>query len=237
MKLVVCSDAHLDHQTIGVSRFAEVEGAMWKAARAAVEGKVDAFLFLGDLCDPDSGPVVFRCLRTALQVAAYLEQQEVRSVWLSGNHCVLEDGTGETVLEPLKRHALDSSEWVHVADRPRLIRSVGWPPIMCLPFTASSHGYDPAAAVEEHVGELRGVVTIGHLHVPGIIPGEETTEMPRGREVVFPVEAAKKVSSLMLNGHFHRRQVSPDGVHIPGSLARLTFGEEDHQPSFMVIEL
>lgn len=232
--IVVASDAHLDWVTIGVSRFAEVEGALWKSARAAVEMGARAHVFCGDLCDPDSGSVVFRCVRVMVAVVEYLRTAGVASVVVPGNHDVLEDGTGETTLEPLKGIG---GPLVHVVDRPRAVKIAGLPHLMCLPFTASSHGYDPAAAVREHVGGQRDCVTFGHLHVPGIVPGEETTEMPRGREVVFPVEAAREVSQLMVNGHFHRRQVSPDGVQIVGSLARLTFGEELHSPSFMTIRI
>jgi DNA repair exonuclease SbcCD nuclease subunit len=236
MRLVATSDWHGDHCTIGRPRFADVEQAAWAAAGAAIERKADAFLFLGDLCDPDSGPVVFRCARLAVAIAARLAASGVHSVFIPGNHCVIDDGSGESVLEPVAGLGA-TSEFVHVVSRPGTVRLGGHPPIMCLPFTSPSHGYDPAEEVVRHVGGQRGVVTITHLNVPGIIPGEETTEMPRGREVMFPVEEAKRVSQLMLAGHYHRRQVSPDGVQIVGSLQRLTFGEEDHTPGFLVIEL
>lgn len=232
MKLVVVSDLHLDWVTIGVARFAEVERAMVQARVAAATVGADAFLFLGDLCDPDSGPAVFRCVRAAVQTALALDAYKIPSVWLAGNHDVIEDGSGETTLEPLR-----GVPGARVVDRPCTVKLAGHPHLMCLPFTASSHGYDPAAAVVEHVGGQRDAVTIGHLHVPGIIPGEETTEMPRGRDVAFPVEAAKLVSQMMMNGHYHRRQVSPDGVQIVGAPARLTFGEEDNSPGFLVVEV
>ncbi len=40
----------------------------------------------------------------------------------------------------------------------------------------------------------------------------------------------------MVHGHYHQQQVF-DGIHIPGSLARLTAGEEKHRPSFLVLEV
>jgi DNA repair exonuclease SbcCD nuclease subunit len=92
------------------------------------------------------------------------------------------------------------------------------------------------------VGSLAGrkpgskYAVAGHLSVPGVVPGEEVTEMPRGRDIRFPIEACAGVD-LLMNGHIHRRQVSPDGVVIPGSLAKLTFSEEENTPGFLIIDV
>jgi hypothetical protein len=79
--------------------------------------------------------------------------------------------------------------------------------------------------------------------VPGAGVGSETLDMPRGRDLAFPLEACAALreaggyeKQVLLNGHFHRRIV--DGpVLVPGSLARLTHGEEDHEPGFLVVDL
>jgi hypothetical protein len=74
--------------------------------------------------------------------------------------------------------------------------------------------------------------------VEGIASGSETEEMPRGRDVFWPIEAIKKVApkALQLNGHYHTRQVFK-GIHHCGSLARLTHAEEGNTPAFSVYDL
>jgi len=59
--------------------------------------------------------------------------------------------------------------------------------------------------------------------------------MPRGRGIPLPLEQLRGAKAIF-NGHFHRRQkIGP--VWIPGSLARLTFCEEKHEPGYLVAEV
>jgi hypothetical protein len=110
-----------------------------------------------------------------------------------------------------------------------------------LPFTPSSHAYDPEVALENFKigatigGELKMIV--GHLNLEGIAPGSEVENFPRGREVFFPIEKAKKMfpNAVLVNGHIHRRQVHR-GVHVVGSLVQLTKGEVGNEPGFLVVE-
>lgn len=217
---------------MGVARFLELEGAVMATVRAAVEQRADAYLFLGDLCDPDSGACVFRCVELILRVARELSDAGIEFHALAGNHCCVEDGSGDTVLTPLR--ALEG-DYVHLHERPRLVYLPGFVSMQTLPFTATSHAYDPAA----QPGLMTADVVAGHLHVPGCVPGEETLEMPRGREVLFPLDRLRereRPARLLLNGHYHRRQHT-SGVYIPGSLARLTFAEKDHSPGYLVFDL
>jgi DNA repair exonuclease SbcCD nuclease subunit len=148
----------------------------------------------------------------------------------------LEDGIGDTTLSPLR--GLHRDDFVHVVERPKRV-VIGDVHFACLPFTASSHGYD----VEEKLREMTAAsprprtVVLSHLNVPGIVPGEETTEMPRGREITLPEKLAHERACLVLQGHFHRRQTTPLGTRVVGSLARLTFGEENNRPGFLVVEV
>lgn len=245
MKVVVSSDWHGDYVSHGVPRFREVREAVHHTVDVAIEEGAGLYAFTGDLCDPDSGSVVFRCVELALEVAARLSEAKIRSVWVAGNHDVIEDGSGDTTLSPLRAFALMTG-MVHVFERPGVYRlsrirdgveeEVS---AIALPFTATSHGYD----VESFLRSLDDpaewpasrAMVLAHLNVPGVVPGEETTDMPRGREIVLPVEAAKKCAKYVINGHYHRQQKTESGVWIPGSVARFTFGEEGHQPSFLVL--
>jgi DNA repair exonuclease SbcCD nuclease subunit len=239
MRIVITSDWHVDHVSHGIPRYHEIGKAVHDVVTFAIEREADAFLFLGDLCDPDSGSSVFRCVGLALQAAQKLAKHGIDSHWIAGNHDVIEDGTGDTTLAPLKGCA----DGVVVYERPG--SSVIMPrqsgdafQLIALPFTATGFGYDPA----EEVRRMRSTtpaqtIVAAHLAVPGVEPGEETTELPRGREVVLPVADIRPHARTILNGHYHRQQRSPDGVWIPGSLARLTFCEERNHPGFLMLEI
>ena len=237
MKIVASSDWHPDHVTHGVARFAEVKEAAHRTVDRAIEESADAYVFVGDLCDPDAGSTVFRCVELAIDVATRLAARGIASAWIAGNHDVIEDGTGDTTLSPLRALA-NLGHLVKVYERPGVFARAGVN-IICLPYAATSHGYDVEASIADLSKGLAREKTIvaAHLNILGVVPGEETTEMPRGREVWLPVEAAKRAASIVMNGHYHRKQRTKDGVWIPGSLARLTFGEEGNQPSFLVLEL
>lgn len=239
MKVVASSDWHVDWNTHGVSRFQEVKEAAHRTVDRAVEEGADLYVFAGDLCDPDTGSSVFRCVELAIDVATRLASRGIASAWIAGNHDVIEDGSGDTTLSPLR--ALENlGHLVKVFERPGSIERAGGR-VIALPFAATSHGYDVEAAIAS-ISELRDVpkektIIVGHLNIQGVVPGEETTEMPRGREVWLPVEAAKRVARHVVSGHYHRRQRTKDGVWIIGSLARLTFGEEGNEPSFLILEV
>jgi hypothetical protein len=83
----------------------------------------------------------------------------------------------------------------------------------------------------------RAWVVAGHMtSVPGVPHGSETSDMPRGADMAFPLAEAQALGAVCMNGHFHRR--CTDGpVLIPGSLARLTHGEEQNEPSFLVVDV
>lgn len=217
-----------------MDRFDELRRAVEQTVNHAIEQEVDAYIFAGDLTDPDSGSRVFRCVETAIFAASKLKEAGIPSLWVAGNHDVIEDGRGGTTLAPL--FGIENGI-IRVAECPQLVTFLGLPSIVALPFTASCRAYDAAAKarelLEEH-GDIAGIV-VGHLSVPGVIPGEETTEMPRGRDVLFPIEEVRGRELLLINGHYHRRQRTADGIWIPGSLARLTFGEEDHTPGYLVL--
>jgi DNA repair exonuclease SbcCD nuclease subunit len=238
MKIVVSSDWHLDHVTHGVARFAELRDAAHHTVDVAIAEGAEAYVFAGDLCDPDSGSCVFRAVQVAIEVAQRLKARKIQSIWVAGNHDVIEDGSGDTTLSPMRALGCDdpgSCAWAFVVEQPRVIELMTRKTILCLPFAATSHGYD----VEKFVKATApgNILSVSHLNVPGVIPGEETTEMPRGREVLLPTELVKTKANLVLNGHYHRQQMTADGVWIPGSLARLTFGEEGNLPGFLVMEV
>lgn len=245
MKILITSDWHRDHVTGGIARALEVERGARYCVAEAMKQKVDVFLFGGDLCDPDDGAAVIAAAAFTIEVALELARARIMSVWIAGNHDVIEDGSGRTTLSALRAVSMRlASEYAPILvfeqpDSVVLNTKREALPFLALPFTATSHTYRPDKIVEMFApGFTNGGMVFGHLKVEGVQPGEETTEMPRGRDIVFPREELRRLmpKAFLGNGHYHRRQVY-DGVHIPGSLARLTFGEREHVPGFLIAEV
>lgn len=246
MKIVVVSDLHFDRHTIGVPRFNEVESSLEQAAHYAAEIKAGAFLCLGDICDPDSGGATLHAMQAVIQCALKLSDDHgIPSFWIAGNHDVEDDGSGATTLTPLVA-LTPFDENINVAERPGWFQLTDKLALVCLPYVAVSEAYDTeeeAARMMVEVGNahLRAIVA-GHLMIQGVVLGEETTDMPRGRDLVFP--GKQTTNALMrLNGHFHKRQVfdPKDGgppIIIPGAPARFAFGhDEANEPAFLVLDV
>lgn len=241
-------DLHVDAVTAGFRRHQDVEMAAMSAAERAVKEKVDLVVVNGDVCDPDSGGGTLRGVALSLRIARYLNDEKVRNFWIAGNHDVLEDGTGRTTLTPLKEAGFG---WTAVFETPGTIMANDW--ALCskeseqvifvaLPFVARSNEYDPHHFVKE-VAERKAknfpgsFLVAGHLQVAGAELGSETHDMPRGREVRFPTEAVKFLPRrFCLNGHYHKSQTVGE-VFMPGSLERLSFGEEKNQPGYAIVEV
>lgn len=243
MKALISSDWHLDWSTLGEPRFGELAALTKQLVTAAVENECTHFFFLGDLCDPDRSQSVFRCVGQAINVAIDLSVQGVESHWIAGNHDVVEDGHGTTTLTPLRllEDRLPGA-MVYVHERPRLVELFDDLNLLALPFTSVSHSYDPAEFVRG-IGYSNppDVIVLGHLSLKGYEPGEETNEMPRGRNVDFPFEALGEYAPnvFAFNGHYHRSGSQTHAgvtVHVPGALGRLTFGEQRHEPSYLLVD-
>lgn len=232
MKLLVFSDVHEDWTTGGFERDAEIGRATTQVRCYQASEPVDLVLFLGDWCDPDS----VGTHRAAAKAVELYRSLQTPSYWLTGNHDVIHDGRGSHTLMALKKAG------GNVIDEPTSIVVSHDFFLVFLPYTSLSHAYDPEAFIRSIGCPPPGarVVVAGHMtSIPGVPHGSETDEMGRGRDMVFPVAACREVfgeNVVMMNGHFHQRIV--DGpVLVPGSLARLTHGEERNDPGFLVVTL
>lgn len=238
MRLVCTSDWHLDAITDGVPRWDEIESAVDYSVDVAIQENADVYIFGGDLCDPD-GWNAARAMAKIIEVGIKLENANIALIAVAGNHDVVEDGLGTTVLSPLVSadvayHVFEQPGEIIVTSKGKDLHVVG------LPFTPSSHKYDPAIAIRQ-MGRGRKnehTLVLGHLNLEGISAGSETTEMARGRDVFWPVEALNRKwpDATLVGGHYHHSQ-DFNGVHIIGSLARLRHDEEEHDPALMVLNL
>jgi DNA repair exonuclease SbcCD nuclease subunit len=245
MRLFLTSDWHADASTSGFDRFDEIAAAARSAADDAArfkrEGGDPLFVFSGDLCDPDTTRA-FRAVSLAIDIALGLSARGVPSLWIAGNHDVIENDRGATVLEPLQYAAVHFSNGarIDVACSPASFGFMGVAFVL-LPYVARARAYDPEEWIERFTPRNpRRVVVIGHLTVPSAERGSENLDFARGRDLVFPVEACRRRwgdRAILINGHYHRRQVTRDGVIIPGSLARLRHDEETHEPGYLMIDV
>ncbi len=226
MKIVLCSDAHLDAKTAGFARYEDVANAFNQVVEHCQRVKADRFIFLGDLCDPDAANLI-RCMKVAQRVAAELEASDIQSSWLAGNHDVLEDGYGTTTLD------LVNGESSTVVKFPGIYP---WDSIAFLPYTPMSNNYDPVEVVKKWKDPPKLICS--HLMIEGISVGSETTEFPRGRDVFLPIDLIRELypNAIVVSGHYHEAQTFK-GVHVVGSMARLTRGEISNTPQFLTLDI
>ena len=240
MLLLHCSDAHADWVTSGVRRYDDVAEAFAQTVKTARQERVGLYLFTGDLTNPDDTPRALLALSLAMDVARELDASRIPSWWVSGNHDVIDDGLGRTTLSPLR--VLSRRDWgvrvfddgPAVAGLPGLDRSA-----LLLPYPPATRPYDPRPHMRDPVIRRQLALVAGHLQVEGATPGDETTEMRRGRDVFFPFEECDP-SWLLLGGHYHEGQTFERAgrrLHVPGSMVRLHHGEEKVRPRYLVWEV
>ncbi len=235
MRLVASSDWHGDQSTAGVDRYDDVCRAIDVSVQAAIDLNADAYLMCGDLTDPNTVRS-HRAVAKAIKVQRTLHDADIIPIFVAGNHDVIEDGSGMTTMSPL---AATGHGWVF--ERPTMMQ-VCDVVIIALPFTATSHEYAPGEFIREcHGGageHIKPVLIIGHLNLEGISPGSETTDMPRGRNVYWPMDAIKECfpTATVIGGHYHTPQ-EYNGVTIIGSMVRLRFDERDNTPGYIVVEV
>lgn len=235
MKIVFSSDWHGDVITQGAARYDEVEAGVMESVEHAKDCSAKAYFFCGDLADPHTARA-HRSVALAHRVARELDDANIRSYWLTGNHDVVEDGSGVSTLQ-----SMGWSDGV-LMSRPMCfgLGGHGQPiNVIALPFTPSSHSYDPVTYIENlEIDNSAPILVVGHLNLKGICAGSETLDMPRGREVFWPTGAIREKfpRAIMVGGHYHERQVYDD-VRLIGSTARLTYGEGHHKVGYLELEI
>lgn len=243
MKFVVIGDLHLDQSTAGVDRYEDGCRALDAARDHACKIDADGLIFLGDLSDPHTVRV-HRSLRKLAEVVHHLMGEGIDCLMLAGNHDVIEDGSGGCILDVLQWGdgiVLSRPQVLRYARQSRTIRNAAkhMCNLVALPFTPTSHNYDPAEFVRTmELDSQLPTLVIGHLNLQGIAVGSETTEMPRGRDVFWPIDAlrARVPNAMLVGGHYHKAQTY-QGVVIAGSAVRLRFDEKDNEPGFLVLEV
>lgn len=242
MRIVASGDWHLDAFTGGLSRFEDLSARVDEVIGEAEQS--DLFVFLGDLTDPDTEGT-HRAVQAACEVASNLASRGVPSAWIVGNHDVLEDGNQTSTLAALlgiERGGGIPGGLIKVYDRPSAeLKKLGTEQLgfIALPYPSRSAPYDPREFVADLQSPPAGVpiLVAGHLWLEGAEPASESTDMARGRSVYWPLEELKRFDGsrvVLVGGHYHRQGLF-SGVHIAGSLERLTFDDGGHEPGFLIL--
>ncbi len=252
MRLLVSSDWHLDAVTAGLGRLGELEAFAAHLGQVIEKEEVDLFLHLGDVLDPGHmRESAYQ--RVLLRIAADLNRRtKYGSLWIPGNHDVLDESVPVSTLSPM---AAASEAWANhdpnplqVEELPRLVERKApgaRAHFLCLPYvsraTMNTEVYQRAFQRAFQEAEGKNAVVLSHLSLPGMHPGSED-EMPRGREVPFPVEYVKRIGpAAVLQGHYHNQQrVNVGGlqVDVVGAPVRFTFGERRDGPrGFLLVDL
>lgn len=233
MRILCTSDWHLDASTAGLPREHDLQEALLWVERLAVELQVDLVLFLGDLSDPDPNRAP-RAAAAAVQFAVKLSKQGIGSLWIPGNHDVIDDGSCTSTLQPL---AGLGDSLVKLWSTPQ-VETIGGVSFIALPHTPRAQHYEATDTLQRLLRQVEGFpVVCGHLTVPEAAMGGESVEMAKGRKMVFP-QLPAGFRALCLNGHYHRmQQVGPALVTIPGALERLTFSEIDNAPGVLLFDV
>lgn len=251
MRVLATGDWHTDWSTAGFVRQSDIVEAGLELGRALAEHRIDLFVFDGDLCDPLSPRSIF-AMTHAVAFGRSVANEGYAQIWITGNHDVIEDGSGYSTLHPLAQCDFENCA---VAVKPRryslfrldaragghdlrLNEEAG--EIVALPYVPASHGYDPEAYIRGLKNGHQVRLVISHLMIEGHEPGSETKDMPRGRDVFLPVDAIREClpNARVVNGHYHRAFESHGGLILgPGSLERLVQGEEHNTPGYLVIDV
>lgn len=272
MRLLFTSDWHRDATTAGLAREGELSLYVDHVEEVVRREQVDVVLGLGDFNDPGQLAEVRYQRGLIHDVARLTRAAAVGSVWIPGNHDVQEVVPALSTLSPLAEvvrsvgigaeHAERLVPWgvvsrrgvfeqVRVAELPTLIELKGHGEgvaVLCLPYVSRAvERTEEYRKAQQRAFQLARhnpcptLVVISHLSLPGMHPGSEE-EMPRGREVPFPLKEVKALKpALVVQGHYHARQtVDVEGlrVEVVGAPLRFTFGErEDGQRGYLLAEV
>lgn len=238
MKIAITADWHLDAVTVGVLRYNDLTETLRKMLEAIEQEKVDQFVFMGDLCNPDRGARTLRAMSTASKIAKALDRMNVKSYWIPGNHDVVDSNEIITTLSTLAAFA-------NVFETPEIAAPSKHVKFMFLPYMskmvldqgAMNKWVEAELALASAAGK-KTVIMFSHCtSVDGANTGTETSYMPRGKGQDLPIALLKKHGAIIFNGHYHTGQTTDSGVHIPGALGRFDFGEQSNTPGFMIVEV
>lgn len=230
---VIISDLHLDAVTDGVPRLGDVLDALDQVKLFMDSSEdIEHVQVLGDVADPgDRSHQAVALFFNWLDLVS--DRSSEASNILTGNHDVIESVDYSSTLDVLR--FVNGGTYLSMEPVVDVTSKVAF-----LPYAPRRHAYDPEQFVRDNKDEEVELV-LGHLNLEGIGPGSETTDMARGREVFWPLEAIAECwpNAKLVGGHYHKAQdyrYKGSLVHIVGAPVLFTHGEEGNKPSFTIYD-
>jgi DNA repair exonuclease SbcCD nuclease subunit len=258
-RIAATTDWHGDLVTGGVERIEELRSYVDQFIAHCASTRVDIALFGGDFWDPGTilDPKWAEFTYGAMTKTWRALDRGV-AIAISGNHDVIDASRPLSTLSGLRAASsgvqvceapqfLLYGETVSGADRVRDF-DVG---VLCLPYVSRTferseayrslyaNAFDLAKRARD---EGFPVVVVTHLMFEGMLPGSESEELARGRDVPFPISDVELLRpELIVAGHYHKRQLIRRGrldIDIVGAPMLTTFGErDDGERGFLTAEV
>lgn len=243
MKALISTDWHVDAVTGGVIRLYELEMKIRHLVKKAIETKCDHFMFLGDFHDSDDEHwYLYQCL--LFDVVTQLSNASIMSHWVVGNHDLVAGNYSVSTLSLVQSFTKVTKTPIFYYDKPTFQQHDEFD-LMAMPyFNTLSNNDKSFDTFFKHVDNNRRsnkpMIVLSHMQLTGMVPGSESKDMAKGADTLLPIDRIKKYNQIVFQGHYHKAQrVVRDGVEIliVGSLARIHFDEEDHNPGYALVSL
>lgn len=216
MRIAVSSCWHIDLVVNGYDFHEDIARA---ASRMIEETyRVDLFVHLGDLFN-SSRPTP-RGIAFALSI---FNQIGCPAIILAGNHDI-SSGMKPSALEPLK--VVQFKEEVKIIEIPTVLRVSDAANIALVPYMSDGRAFkegghqtaqDWVNEFFDHVSTIENVQAVfTHLDVEGVDLGNGVKM--HGASLGMPLQKAKKLASIVMNGHIHKGQKIEPNIIMPGSI-------------------
>jgi DNA repair exonuclease SbcCD nuclease subunit len=240
MKAGITSDWHYGLSVEELDRSPEIHTAVNFIIDRAIKEKVDFFVIGGDLVDnntpiPDHIALIIRVLNK-------LEDAEIPTFVLKGNHCAISASNRQWGLRPLEEVGYQN---IHFITSPKLMK-VKDSVLLFLPHVTRAQSLaenfkSPQEYMDHYAEKLleeagTKVTAFTHTNVTGSKIGSES-RMLRQTDLQLPAILTRSPQVInIFNGHIHTPQIM-NKVIMPGSPVCTDFGDVDENKGFLIGEL
>lgn len=252
LSIVISGDMHYDLKTESIDRNNDIFDANMQVIEYCLELKNKG----NKVIHINAGDVFHGTRPRAETIAAVisanniLEENEIETHIISGNHDVIDQVGRTSALEPILAIGYKFINIYHDIQKIKLSDSVY---LITLPHIsrakAVENGFDnvqnyieaKCSEIEETLSKGDTNIVISHLSLSGAKIGSEEF-MIKGTHEEFPecLKNSKKIDYIF-NGHYHKAQLieNPNGapIIVVGNIQRNDFGERFDEKSFFVLSL
>lgn len=246
MKIIVCSDTHYDVSDREIKRNEDVDKTFGEVIENAIENEVDIFVHCGDVFD-NNRPTT-DAIAMLIRQLNKLEEAEIKTFILVGNHDIISQNGRTSALEPIKAI---NYKYIKVVEKPEVKKFKNGVTLLFMPHIAKAHlgGEDLLMGLQDFweykIKELLKkstdtVIGFAHHNIEGATSGSEAW-MVKGDEQILPksIFENRKIK-MIFDGHIHKPQILKKKsckVVVVGSVECLNMGEKDEDKKFAILEV